>query len=193
MSALDPSMENTVPEEEPRILLAWLCAPWGRKGAVALEVHTDWPEQRFVVGHSLHLSWEDGREREVVVRAFRRQGKKFVIEFEGVDDIAGAKRLRGASISAKAGELERESDDVLLHCDLLNLGVFTRQGDHVGRVLRIEEGVAADLLVVGAEDRREILIPLAEEICTVDLEARRVVIDPPDGLLDLDASSGEAP
>jgi 16S rRNA processing protein RimM len=63
--------------------------------------------------------------------------------------------------------------------------VLTEEGREVGRVTRIERAGAQDLWVVRA-DGREHLIPAVPEIVTdVDLAARRVVIRPPEGLLDL--------
>jgi len=55
----------------------------------------------------------------------------------------------------------------------------------VGRVLRVEPAPAQDLWVVG-DGAREHLVPAVPEIVRdVDLKARRVVIRPPEGLLDL--------
>jgi 16S rRNA processing protein RimM len=63
--------------------------------------------------------------------------------------------------------------------------VLTEDGGEVGRVLRVETGPAQDLWVVG-DGGREHLVPAVPEIVRdVDLAARRVVIRPPDGLLDL--------
>ena len=63
--------------------------------------------------------------------------------------------------------------------------MWTEEGREIGRVLRIEPAAAQDLWVVG-DDTREHLIPAVPEIVRdVDLKARRVVIRPPDGLLEL--------
>jgi len=63
--------------------------------------------------------------------------------------------------------------------------VLTEDGRDVGRVMRIEHSPAHDLWVV-ADGARERLIPaVAEIVVEVDLAAGRVVIRPPDGLLDL--------
>ena len=63
--------------------------------------------------------------------------------------------------------------------------VVTEDGREVGRVTGIERSPAQDLWVV-ADEAREHLIPAVPEIVSeVDLEARRVVIRPPEGLLDL--------
>ena len=73
----------------------------------------------------------------------------------------------------------------IFHEQLIGCIVETRAGETVGRVVRVEGGAAASLLVVQGR-RREVLVPLAEEICvSIDPGARRIVIEPPEGLLDL--------
>jgi 16S rRNA processing protein RimM len=63
--------------------------------------------------------------------------------------------------------------------------VVTKDGDSIGRVLDILFIEENDLLIV-EKGKREILIPFSEPICIeVNLEKREIVIDPPDGLLDL--------
>jgi ribosomal 30S subunit maturation factor RimM len=62
--------------------------------------------------------------------------------------------------------------------------VETAEGVTVGRVSGVDgDGEATRLVVRGA--RREVLIPLARELCDVDLAAHRIVVRPPEGLLDV--------
>jgi ribosomal 30S subunit maturation factor RimM len=62
--------------------------------------------------------------------------------------------------------------------------VVTEGGDPLGRVSGVEgEGRACRLVVTGG--RAEVLIPLADEICTVDVEGKRITVRPPAGLLEL--------
>ena len=70
------------------------------------------------------------------------------------------------------------------HHQLIGCEVATRGGEQVGRVVAVQgEGEASRLVVRGL--RNEVLIPLAKEICEIDVTAKRVVIDPPEGLLDV--------
>jgi 16S rRNA processing protein RimM len=63
--------------------------------------------------------------------------------------------------------------------------VETAAGTHIGEVARVDGGAAGSLLAIDGA-RGEILIPLAVDITTrVDVDARRITIDPPDGLLEL--------
>jgi 16S rRNA processing protein RimM len=63
--------------------------------------------------------------------------------------------------------------------------VVTEDGREVGRVLRVEAAPAQDLWVVGDGAREHLVPAVADIVRDVDLRERRVVIRPPDGLLDL--------
>jgi 16S rRNA processing protein RimM len=69
--------------------------------------------------------------------------------------------------------------------DLVGCAVETISGEPVGEVRRVEGGAGASVLSV--EGRRgEVLVPLAADICVeVDIAGRRIRINPPEGLLEL--------
>jgi 16S rRNA processing protein RimM len=61
--------------------------------------------------------------------------------------------------------------------------VVTREGAPIGRVVRVEDQAATMLAVRGRGG--EVLIPLAAEICVeIDVAGRRIVVAPPEGLLE---------
>jgi 16S rRNA processing protein RimM len=96
---------------------------------------------------------------------------------------AGA--LAGLELRVPVEELEPLPEGTFYHHDLVGCQVVTGGGDAVGTVEGVEGSVAGSRLVV-AGARGEILIPLASDICrTIDVQGRKIVIDPPEGLLDL--------
>ncbi len=65
--------------------------------------------------------------------------------------------------------------------------VVNKSGEQIGLVHDVMPGSENDLLVVHVREGREILIPLSQTICLkIDLEKKTIIIDPPEGLLDLD-------
>ncbi len=65
--------------------------------------------------------------------------------------------------------------------------VVNKSGEQIGLVHDVMPGSENDLLVVHEREGREILIPLSQTICLkIDLEKKTIIIDPPEGLLDLD-------
>lgn len=170
------------------VVLGRLRRPWGRRGELVIEVHTDWPEQRFAPGARLRLAWDDGRSIERVVRGFRALTQGSMLAFEGVDDIGGAQDLAGAWLVADRADLPAPDDDPdgVLHADLVGAEVVTTAGEAVGQVVGIDETAAQDLLRVRRPGGGEALIPVVPAICVaIDREAGRVVIDAIPGLLDL--------
>jgi len=85
---------------------------------------------------------------------------------------------------------ERDLEDNVLgdgeyyHRDLIGCDVVTGGGDAIGTVTAVEGDGAATRFVVRSS-RGEVLIPFADEICTVDIEAKRITVRPPEGLLDV--------
>ncbi|HEX2058351.1 MAG TPA: ribosome maturation factor RimM [Actinomycetota bacterium] len=135
--------------------------------------------RRFEAGS--RLLHEDGRS--LVVESTRDHRNRFLVKFEGIDDRSGAEALRGAVYVPAEDARDLEPGEFWEH-DLAGLDVVHGlTGDVVGTVARVEEGPAQDLLVVDTP-RGERLVPLVGEIVVdVDLSARKVTIEPPEGLL----------
>jgi 16S rRNA processing protein RimM len=112
----------------------------------------------------------------------RPQGRVWAVKVEGVSDRTAAEGLVGAEVLAAREELGEAGEGRHLWADLEGLEVVTAAGAAVGRVTGLYETGGVDVLVVKGE-RGEKLVPLAPYVA-VDREARRIVVDPPDGLLD---------
>lgn len=172
------------------IVLARLRRPWGRRGELAIDVHTDWPDERFTAGRTVRIAWDDGRRREATVRSFRALPQGAMLGFEGVDDISAAQALAGGWIVADRSELPPPAEggppaDEWHHADLVGLTVVTTAGEAVGTVTGIDETAATDLLRIDGP-RGEILVPAVAAICrAIDVATGTLTIDPPAGLLDL--------
>lgn len=119
----------------------------------------------------------------MVVASSRVHGARFLVRFEGVETRVSAEGLRGALFSEDADPRDLDQDE-FWHRDLVGCTVVLKDGRAVGDVTGIVEAPAQDLLVVSTE-RGERMIPLVHAIVPiVDVPARRITIDPPEGLLD---------
>ena len=112
----------------------------------------------------------------------RPQGRLWAVKVEGVSGRTAAEGLVGAEVLVPREELAEAGEGRLLWVDLEGLEVVTAAGEAVGRVTGLYETGAVDVLVVTGP-RGEKLIPLAPYV-EVDREGRRIVVDPPEGLLD---------
>ena len=83
-------------------------------------------------------------------------------------------------------DLEPLDEGQFFERQVIGSEVVTSDGQKVGRVTKVMRTGGTDLLVLADSNGRERLIPFADEICTgVDVAAKRITIDPPEGLLDL--------
>lgn len=192
--AKDASARAPRPTGKTQLRVGRLVKAHGLKGALKLELYTDDPDGRFVPGAVFTLQVPDSSPwfgKTVEVREFRWMNSHPVVFFAGVDDRTAAESLVRAILWIDEDTDAVTEDDAWYDHQLVGLDVV-RDGDHVGRVLRVEHLPAQDLLVI-AHDDREVLIPFVKAIVPeVDVAAGRVVVTPPPGLLeDLPAEQDE--
>jgi len=158
----------------------------GIRGQVIVNLDTDFPEERFRPGAQV-FAMRAGALTAMTLTTVRFQGGRPVIGFEGVETMNDAERLAGLELRIPAAALAALPPGVFYQHDLVGCRVETAAGAVVGVVERVEGTPEATRLVV-AGAAGEVLIPLAVQICTtIDVAGRRIVVDPPVGLLDLNA------
>jgi 16S rRNA processing protein RimM len=168
------------------VLVGRVARPHGIRGQVIVNPETDFVEERFRAGATLWTRSARGDEQLKVTSA-RVQNGRPVIGFEGFSSIEDVERLAGLDLRVPEAELRPLDAGVYYHHQLAGCVVETVAGARVGDVVRVEGGTAGSLLVVSGTNG-EVLIPLATEICVeIDVERKRIRINPPDGLLDVNA------
>lgn len=169
---------------EDLISVARIARPQGRHGEVVAELLTDFPE-RFAQLKVAHVKLVNGavalRELE---KSWLHKGR-VVLKFANCDSIEQAEELRAAQVMISRAQLIELPTDTYYDFDLIDCQVTTKDGSGLGRVTGVQSYGAAPLLVV-QDGAREHLIPLALSICLeIDTARKRIVVDPPEGLLDL--------
>jgi 16S rRNA processing protein RimM len=155
----------------------------GIRGQVIVNPETDFPEERFRPGAELFIE-RAGRIDTLRVTTARFHGTRPVIGIEGVETMNEAGMLAGRELRVPVEQLAALPADTFYRHDLIGCVVETRDGRRVGAVSDVEGSMTGSRLVV-AGDAGEVLIPLVAAICTVvDPAAKRIVIDPPDGLIE---------
>ena len=157
----------------------------GVGGEVSVDVRTDSPELRFAPGATVET---DPPERgPLTVRRTRWHSGRLLVCFEEVTDRSSAELLRGtllvadSSTSPAAGD----ADDFWDH-QLVGLSAVLVSGETLGTVEEVLHLPATDTLVVRGAQGEEILVPFVRAIVPeVDLERGRLLVDPPEGLLEL--------
>jgi len=109
-------------------------------------------------------------------------GDQLIFKFQGVDTISDAERLAGAEVAIPFEQRAALGEQEYYQSDLIGCEVVDTTGRSLGVVTDFEETGGTPILQVGDD----LLIPFAKSICvTIDPANRRIVVNPPDGLLDL--------
>ena len=159
--------------------------PHGIRGAVVVGVRTDEPELRFAKGSRLDTDPAD--LGPLVVAGSRWHSSELLVRFEGIDDRDAAADLRGTWLLVDSATLAPSDDpDEFRDGDLIGLAVRTVDGTAVGTVGDVLHS-GQDVLVIKSPDGREIMVPFVLPLVPeVDVAAGYLVINPPEGLLDLE-------
>lgn len=160
--------------------------PHGLRGEVALDVRTDAPHDRLVVGATFATEPAAAGPLEVV-HVREAQGRWYVI-FRQAGDRTAAEALRGTSLVVETDDEPDDEDGWYPH-QLVGLRAeHADDGRLLGEVVGLEHLPAHDLLVLREPDGARTLVPFVEAIVpVVDVAGGRVVLDPPGGLLASDA------
>ncbi|MEP7118664.1 MAG: ribosome maturation factor RimM [Acidobacteriota bacterium] len=156
----------------------------GTKGEVIVNATTDFPDTRFAPRATVWgRSVAGGAIEALTVEQFRMHLDRPIVRFEGIADMTGAERLAGWQLRVPASAALPLPPHVYYHHELVGCHVVTGDGTAVGVVSRVEgEGQAVRLVIAAA--RGEVQVPFVQAFCAVDSAARRIVLTPPDGLLE---------
>ena len=171
------------------LVVGHLSKPHGTKGEILVWSLTDRPDEVFAPGRALVLGDEDGEAgaepETVVVEASRPYRKGVLVSLAGVEDRTGAEALVSRYLLVPSAELGEPEEDALWYHELLGMRVVTVDGREVGVVREVFETAPSHLLEVKGEGKVH-LVPFVERVVKeVDREGRRLVIEPPEGLLEL--------
>jgi 16S rRNA processing protein RimM len=156
----------------------------GITGEVSVDVRTDDPKHRYAQGASLETDPPD--KGPLTIAAMRWHSGRLLIRFDGVADRNAAEALQGTLLVADSDTSRGGDDDDFWDHDLVGLSVLLTDATIVGTVTDVLHPPGPSVLVVDRGDAPELLVPFVAEIVpTVDVRGGRLVIDPPQGLLDL--------
>ena len=153
----------------------------GIRGQVIVNPETDFMEERFRPGQVLLVGPAD-RPREYAVRDVRFHKGRPIVGLAGIDSMNDAEALAGSEVWVSESDVAPLPEGTYYRHDLVGCEAYDLGGKRLGRVTDVEGTLDRSYLVVDGH----MMIPLVGGIvAAVDLAARRVTIDPPEGLLDL--------
>lgn len=147
---------------------------YGVRGWVKIHSDTRPPERIF--GYREWLVGPPGKQRRMVCAEGRRQGKSLVARLEGFDDRDQSRLLLGDEVAITRTEFAAPGQSEHYWVDLIGLEVVNLQGTRLGKVARLMETGANDVLVLNG-DRERLLPYIPEVVRKVDLENGVVQVD----------------
>ena len=152
----------------------------GVLGEATIEVQTDDPDIRFQIGNKLTL--DDGKQ--LTIRSSRWHNQILLLAFDGVTDRNQIEELRDQLISSDV-DLDSLAPGEYHFQQLIGCEVFQQNGELIGAVDEIVKLPGQDLLSVNRAGA-QVLIPMVKQIIIeIDVLAKKIVVNPPEGLLDV--------
>jgi 16S rRNA processing protein RimM len=156
----------------------------GVRGEVAVDVRTDDPQHRFVVG--ARLQTDPAAAGPLTVVSTRPHQGRLLVRFDEVHDRNAADGLRGVLLTVEVSDAEQSPDpEEFYDHQLVGLRVHDRAGQVVGKVTEVLHHPAHDVLVVRRNEGPEALVPFVTDLVPdVDVEHGRLTVADRPGLLD---------
>ena len=185
---------TTPPQLDDWVVVARIVRPQGRHGEVLADLLTDFPE-KFAERRRLFLLAANTSPREVALESHWLHQGRVVLKLAGVESIDEAETLRGIEVAIPRAERAPLEDGAVYIADLVGCQLIdAKSGTPIGEVADVDrESTATPLLVIETAASGQVLVPFAKAYRpSVDLAAKKISMELPDGLLDLNASTPAA-
>ena len=175
--------------ERDFVTVARVVRSQGRRGEVLAELLTDFPE-RFAERRKL-FAQEAGGRRELELESHWLHKGRVVLKFRGVDSIDQAQALAGCELQIPREARAPLPGNAAYVSDLIGCEVLER-GRALGSIAEVQFGAGEAPLLLVKSEAGEHLIPFAAEFVEqVDVQARRVALRLPPGMLEVDSPLSE--
>ena len=166
------------------VIIARAVKPRGLKGELVAELLTDFPERFEDVEELVLVS--PARERTVGrLENYWFQNDRVVLKLAGYDDVEAARQLVGFEFAVPEAERVVLPSDHYYDWELEGCTV-TVGSESIGKVQSVIRTGGTEILAIADENGKESLVPLVDDIVVeIDAAAKTIVVDPPEGLLDL--------
>ena len=181
MSGNEPSQTDSLRYE--LIAVARAVKTRGLRGEIVADLLTDFPERFAELERLIGVSPAGIRE-ELQIEESWLHGKRLVLKFGGYDSVEAAQALIGYELAVPEAERVKLPADQFYTWELIGCRVETVSGEDLGAVRDVTATGSVEILVIDGHER-ELLIPMAEDICIeIDIARKLIRVDPPEGLLE---------
>ncbi|MGM7720350.1 ribosome maturation factor RimM [uncultured Metabacillus sp.] len=158
----------------------------GIRGEVRVISKTDFAEERYEPGNKLYIFKEGSNDPiEVVVESHRVHKNFDLLTFEGMNSIQDVEHFKGSLLKINEEQLTDLDEGEFYFHEIIGCKVYSDEGEEIGTIREILATGANDVWVIKRKAGKDLLIPYIEEIVKdVDVEVKKVIITPMEGLLD---------
>ena len=157
----------------------------GLKGEIVADLLTDFPE-RFEAVTTLIAVGPKGEHQSVELEDFWFQNDRIILKLVDCDTVEAAEKFRNYEFCVTDSEVVELEENEYFDFDLEGCTVRDVSGRTVGKVKEVLKTGGTEILVIAAEGGAELMVPMAGSIITnIDISAKEILIDPPEGLLEL--------
>ncbi len=159
------------------ITVGKIVGPHGTRGELKVEVQTQFPD-RFSVGEYLSVQGQLYR----IQKSFPSEPRRVIVKLDGIDSRSAAEGLRDKSITVPQDEVPSLPEGEYYHFQIIDLEVYTIEGEHLGQIVEIISTGANDVYVVAGQ-AAQLLIPAIDQVIKeVDMDKGIMVVQLPEGL-----------
>ncbi len=157
--------------------------PHGLAGYVEIVSLTDNPA-RFKIGNSFRLNPPIADRETVEIIGIKEKRGQPVALFSGCEDRSAAEALNGSELFVKDTDAVKPDDTYWVH-DLIGCEVVTTGGQSLGEIQEIQRTGGNDIYVVVREGKTHLIPAIHQVVKEIDINKRRIEIEPLPGLLEL--------
>ena len=155
----------------------------GNKGEVRVKPTTDVPERFFDLDFIYLKRRDDFKELEIEYIRFHKQF--VIIKFTAVNSIDEAEKLKNYQVLIDESEKYLLPENNFYVSDLIDCEVYLEDGDYLGKLIEVVDTSGTDVFLIQG-DEKEYMVPASQEMITeIDLEKKKIIVDPIPGILDL--------
>jgi 16S rRNA processing protein RimM len=174
---MSPQRKRIEPAAPGQVIVGRIAGAFGLRGELKCDP-TGAGRAVFSGGARLRCE-RDAVSETVRIEHVRPHRGRLLIRIAGVDDAAAAAAYAGSVLYAPRAAIALNADEYL-DDDLIGCTVLGLDGVVYGVVDRVEHYPSSDMLVVGSH-----MVPMVGAIVrAIELQARRITIDPPAGLFE---------
>ena len=167
------------------LLVGQIIKPHGIRGELGVKSLTERPDLRFRPEAPLFLGPDENNLQRVVLSSVRPYKQGYLVRFKSFEDRNAVEPMRGWFLYVETKEVPELEQGRYYHHQLIGLEVEDENGSRLGRVCAIIEIEPHDLLEIESP-RGKFLLPMVDEfVLEVDLEAGKLRVRPPEGIMDI--------